>query len=105
MIIDPSTSCSFIEPIFLALHYPVSTYILIRNYDFDFYSNSKKKIVVFRNRPLLKKMKHMGYSQIVLDCSAEKTRLLLKQAQQLGMTGTYHSYLLTSLVRMYSLMH
>lgn len=40
----------------------------------------------------------MGYSQIVLDCSAEKTLNVLKQAQQLGMTGTYHSYLLTSLV-------
>ena len=54
---------------------------------------------IFFNRPLLKKMKNMGYSQIVLDCSAEKTLVLLKQAQQLGMTGTYHSYLLTSLVR------
>jgi hypothetical protein len=40
----------------------------------------------------------MGYSQIVLDCSVEKALALLKQAQQLGMTGTYHSYLLTSLV-------
>ncbi len=44
-------------------------------------------------------MKTMGYSQIVIDCSAEKTLTVLKQAQQLGMTGSYHSYLLTSLVR------
>lgn len=43
-------------------------------------------------------MKNMGYSQIVIDCSAEKTLTVLKQAQQLGMTGSYHSYLLTSLV-------
>lgn len=40
----------------------------------------------------------MGFSQIVIDCATEKTLTLLKQAQQLGMTGSYHSYLLTSLV-------
>lgn len=40
----------------------------------------------------------MGYSQIVIDCTVEKTLTVLRQAQQLGMTGSYHSYLLTSLV-------
>lgn len=51
-------------------------------------------------RPLLKQIKNSAESHIVLDCSTEKIYDVLKQAQQIGMMSDYHSYLITSLVKL-----
>jgi len=54
---------------------------------------------VFLRRDLLKEVKKTGEVHLVLDCSTEKIQSVLKQAQQVGMMTPYHSYLITSLVR------
>lgn len=51
-------------------------------------------------RPLLKQIKNSAESHIVLDCATERIRDVLQQAQQIGMMSDYHSYLITSLVRL-----
>ncbi|XP_052755261.1 glutamate receptor ionotropic, kainate 2 isoform X4 [Galleria mellonella] len=48
-------------------------------------------------RPLLKQIKNSAESHIVLDCTTERIRDVLQQAQQIGMMSDYHSYLITSL--------
>ena len=50
-------------------------------------------------RELLREiMAEEDYKHIVLDCSALKAQLVLKQAQQVGMMYSSYSYLLTTLV-------
>lgn len=50
-------------------------------------------------RPLLKDIKNYGETRIVLDCAPENVYEILRQAQQVGITSAYHTYLITTLVR------
>ena len=49
-------------------------------------------------RPILKDIKRSGETHIVLDCRTLSIPDVLKQAQQVGIMTTYHSYFITSLV-------
>ncbi|XP_065225873.1 glutamate receptor ionotropic, kainate 2-like [Planococcus citri] len=48
-------------------------------------------------RPLLREIKESEESNIVLDCNIEMLPEILKQAQQIGMMGSDHSFLITNL--------
>ncbi|KAK2714937.1 glutamate receptor ionotropic, kainate 2-like isoform X3 [Artemia franciscana] len=48
-------------------------------------------------RPLLKEIRKDSISQIVLACSSKRILDILRQANQVGLISTYHSYVLTSL--------
>ncbi|XP_045122120.1 LOW QUALITY PROTEIN: glutamate receptor ionotropic, kainate 2-like [Portunus trituberculatus] len=48
-------------------------------------------------RELLKEVRSSGEQNIILDCRTEKVGLVLKQAQQVDMMSSYHSYLITSM--------
>nr|XP_018900134.1 PREDICTED: glutamate receptor ionotropic, kainate 3-like [Bemisia tabaci] len=49
------------------------------------------------HRPVLRHVKDSGETNIVLDCSDEKLHEVLKQAQQVGLMGSEHSFIVTSL--------
>ena len=53
-------------------------------------------------RPLLKDIKSSGATRIVLDCNTENIFEILKQAQQVGIMTAYHTFFITSLVRLQS---
>lgn len=52
----------------------------------------------------MKQIKNSAEAHIILDCNTDKIYEVLKQAQQIGMMSDYHSYLITSLVKL-SLAH
>ncbi len=48
-------------------------------------------------RPLLKDIKTFAETRIILDCRPENVHEVLRQAQQVGITTAYHTYLITTL--------
>lgn len=87
---------------------PVSVRQLPDSHDYRYtYTSERLYILVeselrqnFLCRPLLKQIKNSAESHIVLDCATDRIRDVLQQAQQIGMMSDYHSYLITSLVRL-----
>lgn len=50
-------------------------------------------------RPLLKEVKNSRQYNILLDCKTENVLTILNQAKEVNLTEEYHSFILTSLVR------
>ncbi len=48
-------------------------------------------------RPLLKDIKTLGETRIILDCATDHVREIFKQAQQVGLMTAYYSYIVTTL--------